>query len=128
MDNTEIDILVIGAGVAGLSATQALSDNGQNVYLIDAAHRIGGRAYSERLPNSSWFDLGCSYLHEGEINPFTGIAVGLGFALGDGGRFEKSRLKLTVNGVDASAEELCSLNNLKPSSEVTLNLTFLQEY
>lgn len=120
MDNTEIDIVVIGAGVAGLSAIQALSKNGQSVCLIDAAHRIGGRAYSERLPNSSWFDLGCSYLHEGEINPFTGIAGGLGFALGDGGRFEKSRLKLTVNGVDASAEELCSLNNLSDRCEMEM--------
>ena len=112
MGNTEIDILVIGAGVAGLSATQVLANNGHSVCLIDAAHRIGGRAYSERLPNSSWFDLGCSYLHEGEINPFTTIAGGLGFLLGDGRRFEKSRLKMTINGFDASTGELCSLNNL----------------
>ena len=91
MRSSEIDILVIGAGVAGLSATQALANKGYSVCLIDAAHRIGGRAYSERLPNSAWFDLGCSYLHEGEINPFTNIAGGLGFLLGEGRRFETSR-------------------------------------
>ena len=77
MGNTEVDILVIGAGVAGLSAAQVLGKTGYSVYLVEASHRIGGRAYSERLPNSSWFDLGCSYLHEGEINPFTNVAKSL---------------------------------------------------
>ena len=112
MGNTEVDILVIGAGVAGLSAAHVLANNGHSVYVVEAAHRIGGRAYSERLPNSSWFDLGCSYLHEGEINPFTEIAGQLGCVLGDGRRFEKSRTKMTVNGRDASVDELASLNSL----------------
>ena len=112
MGNTEVDILVIGAGVAGLSAAHLLANNGHSVYIVEAAHRIGGRAYSERLPNSSWFDLGCSYLHEGEINPFTEIAGQLGCVLGDGRRFEKSRTKMTVNGRDASVDELASLNSL----------------
>jgi len=75
MSNTEVDILVIGAGVAGLSATEVLVEKGYSVCLVDAAHRIGGRAYSKQLPNSAWFDLGCSYLHEGEINPFTKLLV-----------------------------------------------------
>lgn len=112
MSDTEVDILVIGAGVAGLSATQTLINQGQSVYLIDASHRIGGRAYSQKLPNSAWFDLGCSYLHEGEINPFTEIAGGLGFSLGDGRRFERSRLQMTINGSNASKDELFSLHSL----------------
>ena len=112
MGNTEVDILVIGAGVAGLSAAHVLANNCHSVYVVEAAHRIGGRAYSERLPNSAWFDLGCSYLHEGEINPFTEIAGELGCVLGDGRRFEKSRTKMTVNGRDASVDELASLNSL----------------
>ncbi|MEC7190807.1 MAG: FAD/NAD(P)-binding protein, partial [Pseudomonadota bacterium] len=111
MGNTEVDILVIGAGVAGLSAAQVLGKTGYSVYLVEASHRIGGRAYSERLPNSSWFDLGCSYLHEGEINPFVEIADELGCMLGDGRRFEKSRTKMTVNGSDASVDELASLSS-----------------
>ena len=95
-----------------LSAAQLLEKTGYSVYLLEASHRIGGRAYSERLPNSSWFDLGCSYLHEGEINPFVEIADELGCVLGDGRRFEKSRTKMIVNGSDASVDELASLNSL----------------
>tara|TARA_B100000989_G_scaffold269419_1_gene224809 strand:+ start:99 stop:1379 length:1281 start_codon:yes stop_codon:yes gene_type:complete len=111
MGNTEVDILVIGAGVAGLSAAQALEKTDYSVCLVEASHRIGGRAYSERLPNSAWFDLGCSYLHEGEINPFVEIADELGCMLGDGRRFETSRTKVTVNSSDASVDELVSLNS-----------------
>lgn len=111
MSNTEVDILVIGAGVAGLSAAEVLFDKGYSVCMVDAARRIGGRAYSKQLPNSAWFDLGCSYLHEGEINPFTKIASELEFVLEDGKRFEKSRLKMTINGSDASADELSSFNS-----------------
>ena len=34
MGNTEVDILVIGAGVAGLSAAQVLGKTGYSVYLL----------------------------------------------------------------------------------------------
>ena len=40
------------------------------------------------------------------------IAGELGCVLGDGRRFEKSRTKMTVNGRDASVDELASLNSL----------------
>ena len=98
MGNAEVDVLVIGAGVAGLSAAQALNNTGYSVYLVEAAHRIGGRAYSERLPNSAWFDLGCSYLHEGDINPFVEIAGQLGCMLGDGRRFENAGRRIFGGG------------------------------
>ena len=40
MGNTEVDILVIGAGVAGLSAAHVLANNGHSVHVVEAAHRI----------------------------------------------------------------------------------------
>ena len=39
MGNTEVDILVIGAGVAGLSAAQVLGKTGYSVYLVEASTR-----------------------------------------------------------------------------------------
>jgi len=85
----ETEIVIVGAGVAGLSAAQTLAAAGIPFTLVEASHRIGGRAYSEAFTSGAWFDLGCSYLHEGVLNPFTPIAAKLGFGLGDGTRFAR---------------------------------------
>lgn len=41
-------VLVIGAGMAGLSATHALTDSGFRVILLEARDRIGGRIWTDR--------------------------------------------------------------------------------
>jgi squalene-associated FAD-dependent desaturase len=44
------DVLIIGAGLAGLSAAIALSASGANVALLDRKPYVGGRAYSYPHP------------------------------------------------------------------------------
>ena len=61
-------VLIIGAGAAGLSAARELARQGIDFRIIEASHRVGGRAYSEAYQTGGWFDLGCSYLHEGELS------------------------------------------------------------
>ena len=61
--------MIIGAGAAGISAARYFQQNNIPFRLIEASHRVGGGAYSEAFNTGGWFDLGCSYLHEGEINP-----------------------------------------------------------
>lgn len=78
---SETDVLVVGAGSAGLSAAKALRERGIHHIVVEGSHRIGGRAYSEELAPGVWFDLGCSYLHQGSTNPFGPIADGLGISL-----------------------------------------------
>ncbi len=80
----DTDIIIIGAGVAGLSASKVLSQHHIPHRIVEASHRIGGRAYSEVFADGSWFDLGCSYLHEGETNPLTPIARAMNIPLGMG--------------------------------------------
>lgn len=89
----DTDIIIIGAGVAGLKASKILSKHHIPHMIFEASHRIGGRAYSEHFGDGSWFDLGCSYLHEGEINPFSNIAKTLGIRLGDGDQFDLQKWK-----------------------------------
>ncbi|MGZ4725195.1 MAG: FAD-dependent oxidoreductase, partial [Ilumatobacteraceae bacterium] len=43
-------VVVVGAGMAGLTATRALLVNGHDVTLIEASARLGGRARTVRLP------------------------------------------------------------------------------
>jgi squalene-associated FAD-dependent desaturase len=60
------DVVVIGAGLAGLSAAVRLSDAGRRVVVVDEAPRLGGRATSfadretgERVDNGQHVLFGC---------------------------------------------------------------------
>jgi monoamine oxidase len=44
------DVLVIGAGAAGLAAARSVSDAGRSVRILEARDRIGGRIFSLRNP------------------------------------------------------------------------------
>ena len=45
-----MDVIVIGGGLAGLSATQELAAAGRTVLLLEARNRLGGRVLTLRLP------------------------------------------------------------------------------
>ena len=45
---TSCDVVVIGGGVAGLTALNDLRKQGLNVFLLEASGRLGGRVHSER--------------------------------------------------------------------------------
>jgi monoamine oxidase len=75
------DAVIIGAGAAGLSAAKALTERRLSFKMVEGSHRIGGRAYAEEIAPGVWFDLGCSFLHQGATNPFGPIADALGIVL-----------------------------------------------
>ena len=77
--NSVVDIAVIGAGAAGLGAAKTLGQAGADFILLEASHRIGGRAYTEEAAPGVPFDLGCHWMHSGSLNPFVPIAERLGF-------------------------------------------------
>ena len=68
------EVAVIGAGAAGLAAAKALAAQGISFVLLEASHRIGGRAHTEYPPDGAPFDLGCHWMHSASINPFVPIA------------------------------------------------------
>ena len=53
-------IAIIGTGIAGLSAAQALHAAGQDVRLFDKSRRCGGRTASKQIESGS-LDLGAQY-------------------------------------------------------------------
>jgi len=55
-----VPIAIIGAGIAGLSAAQALQKAGQSVHLFDKGHGSGGRMASKRS-DAGALDLGAQY-------------------------------------------------------------------
>lgn len=64
------DIIVIGAGLSGLSAAKVCHDKGLNVLVLEARDRVGGRTLSDE----SGCDLGGSYFIQDHRNLFNLIA------------------------------------------------------
>jgi monoamine oxidase len=66
-------VLVVGAGMAGLSAARSLADAGWPVRVLEARDRIGGRVYTDR----DWgapLELGASWIHGTTDNPLLELA------------------------------------------------------
>ena len=63
--NTEqvtTDVVVVGAGLAGLSAATALVEAGVETLVLEARDRVGGRTCTDRLADGTVVDLGGQWL------------------------------------------------------------------
>ena len=74
-------IIVIGAGMAGISAGRTLQDAGQDVTLLEARARVGGRTHTDRSLGNH-VDLGASWIHGFDGNPMTPFAKKLNIDTG----------------------------------------------
>lgn len=68
------DVIVVGAGAAGLSAAKALKGRGFEVVVLEAADHVGGRCMTDASRFSTPFDRGGSWLHSAAINPLARLA------------------------------------------------------
>jgi monoamine oxidase len=80
---TNPDVVIIGAGSAGLSAAHALMAAGKSVVVLEAMNRIGGRAYTESETLGLPFDWGCAWIHSADRNPYLPVAKAAGFTLAE---------------------------------------------
>jgi len=82
------DVVIIGAGAAGLAAAAEVQRARRRYRLIEAAPQIGGRARTDRATFGVPVDLGCHWLHSPAQNPFTAAAERYGFRLRKGAQSE----------------------------------------
>ncbi len=100
-----VDVVVVGAGVAGLAAAGAVRRAGRSVLVLEAGARVGGRAWTVRPPalGGAHFDMGAIWLHAAETNPLTPIARAAGEPMLDADASRSRRL--FVDGRPATAAE-----------------------
>ncbi len=75
---TKRDVVVVGAGMAGLAAAAELQRHGINVRVVEARPRIGGRVWTSDLGSGWPVDLGACWIHGADGNPLTDLADELG--------------------------------------------------
>jgi monoamine oxidase len=77
----DVDVVVIGAGSAGLAAAKVLRAAGLSFKVLEAVERIGGRAHTSTEPFGIPFDIGCAWLHAADRNPYFAEAQAAGWTL-----------------------------------------------
>ncbi len=73
----DTDVVIIGAGAAGIAAARELTSLGKRFVLIESRDRAGGRVHTDTSLGQS-FDAGAAYIHFAETNPWSAIAQDAG--------------------------------------------------
>jgi len=77
----DVDVVIVGAGAAGMAAARRMLEAGRTVTVLEARPRIGGRAWTEDTSFGVPFDRGCAWLHAADRNPFKPMAEAWGYKL-----------------------------------------------
>ena len=70
----EADIVVIGAGAAGIAAARRVVAANRKVIVIEAAGQIGGRCLTDTATFEVAFDRGARWMHNPDTNPMIRLA------------------------------------------------------
>ncbi len=74
----DADIVVIGAGAAGIAAARRIMAANRKVVVVEAASQIGGRCITDSTTFDTPFDRGARWMHNPETNPMIRLARGAG--------------------------------------------------
>jgi monoamine oxidase len=74
----EADIVVIGAGAAGIAAARRIVATGRKVIVVEAASQAGGRCITDASTFDVPFDRGARWIHNPETNPMIRLARAAG--------------------------------------------------
>src|SRR3954453_19778231 len=70
----DAEVVVVGAGAAGIAAARRLAAEKVNVLVFEAQDRIGGRCATDTKTFGVPFDLGAHWIHNPDSNPLLAAA------------------------------------------------------
>ncbi len=76
-----LDVVVVGAGAAGIAAARELRRLGLSFLVLEARDRLGGRAHTDTCGTAYPLDLGCEWLHSADRNVLAVLAAADGVTL-----------------------------------------------
>lgn len=88
----EADIVVIGAGAAGIAAARRIMAANRKVVVVEAASQIGGRCITDTTTFDTPFDRGARWMHNPETNPMIRLARGAGLDVAQAPVGQKMRI------------------------------------
>lgn len=62
MSATDADVIIIGAGLSGLTAAEILQKHGKSVLVLEGQKRVGGRIRTEEFEDGTVLETGASYI------------------------------------------------------------------
>lgn len=75
----EADVIIVGAGFAGIMAARELTQAGKTVALLEARSRLGGRSLSHPIGAGKVVELGCEFHGQDDsVSARTARSVGIG--------------------------------------------------
>lgn len=88
----DADIVVIGAGAAGIAAARRIAAAGRKAVVIEAAPNIGGRCVTDAASFDAPFDRGARWLYNTETSPVAKLARGVGMDMLPAPRGQRIRI------------------------------------
>ena len=73
-----VDVVIVGAGAAGIAAARKVAAAGRRYVLIEATDHVGGRCITDTTTFGVPFDRGAHWLYLPESNPLTKLAPNRG--------------------------------------------------
>lgn len=124
---TEADVLVIGAGLAGLAAAHLLEAGGAKVVVVESEHRVGGRLHTlddlPSHPEAGGIQVGQGYAR------FEAAAARCGIALVPGGAEPRGTL-YRIHGTSVAAKDWATsrANRLPPADRAIMPAALASRY
>src|SRR5262249_15588256 len=69
-----VDVVVVGAGAAGIAAGRRLAAAGRRFVIVEGNDRVGGRCLTDTRTFGVPYDRGAHWIHTPDINPVAKLA------------------------------------------------------